>query len=85
MRASFRVAKERADALIELGADDVFETACLRVSFGIVGGKSVFEEAFGQPMPAHDAPRALTTDWRKLRLAGLQFYQMSLAHPAQSS
>jgi len=43
VRARFGVAKEGADALIELGADDVFEFAGLVVGFGIVDGKCVFE------------------------------------------
>ena len=82
MRASLRMAEERADALIEFGADDVFEPACLRVRLSIVDGESVFEEAFSQPMPAHDATRALASHRRKLRLAVLQFDKVPLAHPA---
>src|SRR5580704_14383335 len=85
VRASFRVAKERADALVEFGADDVLEPAGLGVGLGVVDGKSIFEEAFSKSMPAHDAPRPLAADWRKLRLAGLQFDQMPFAHAAQSS
>lgn len=77
------MAEERADALIEFGTYDVFEPACLRVGLAVVSGKSVLEEAFGQPMPAYDASSALATHWRKLRLAVLQFDQMPLAHPAQ--
>ncbi len=79
------MAKERADALIEFGADDVFESTGLRMSFGVVDGKSVFEEAFRQPMPAHDASRTLAAHRRKLRLAVLHFDQVPLAHPAQGS
>jgi len=79
------MAKERADALIEFGTDDVLEPACLCMGLGIVYGKSVFEEAFRQPMPAHYASRALAAHRRKLRLAVLDFDQMPLAHSAQSS
>jgi hypothetical protein len=85
VRASFRVTKERTDALIQLRADDVLETAGLRVGFGVVYGESIFEETFSQPVPAHDAPRALAAHGRKLRLARLQLDQMPFAHPAQSS
>jgi hypothetical protein len=77
------MAEERANALIQLWADDVFEPACLRVGLGVVYGKSIFEEPFSQPMAAHDPPRALAANWRKLRLAVLQFDQMPFAHPAQ--
>jgi len=85
VRASLGMTEKRADALIEFGADDVLEPACLRMSLGVVYGKSIFEETFRQPMPADDAPRALASHRRKLCLAVLQFDQMPLAHPTQSS
>jgi len=85
VRASLGVAEESTDALIQLRADDVFEPAGLRVGLGVVGGESVFKKTFGQPMPAHDAARALAPHRRKLGLAVLQFDQVSLAHPAQGS
>ena len=47
VRACLRMAEERADALIQFRADDVFETAGLRVGLGVVSRESVFEEAFG--------------------------------------
>jgi hypothetical protein len=83
--ASLRMAEERADTLIEFGADDVLEPAGLRVRLGVIDGESVLEEAFGQPMPSHNASCALAAHWRKLRLAVLHFDQVPLAHPAQGS
>ena len=47
VRASFGVAKKSADAMIELGADDVLELAGLVAGFDVVDGESVFEEALG--------------------------------------
>jgi hypothetical protein len=47
MWTGLRVPKERADALVELGTDDMFEFASLRVRFGILDGESVFEETLG--------------------------------------
>ena len=85
MRASLGVAEESTDALIQLRADDVFEPTCLCVGLGVVYGESIFEEAFSQPMPAHDASRALAAHWRKLRLTVLHFDQVPLAHPTQGS
>src|SRR5580692_1234350 len=85
VRTGLGMAEECADALIELRADDVLEPAGLRVRFGVVDGESIFEKAFGQPMPAHDPSCALATHRRKLRLAVLQFDQMPLAHAAQGS
>ena len=52
------MAEERADALIELGADDVFEFAGLIVGFGVFDGESVFEEALGETMTADDVAGA---------------------------
>jgi len=43
VRAGFWVAEERADALVQFRADDVFELAGLCVCFGFVDGKSVFK------------------------------------------
>ena len=43
----FWMAEEAADALIEIGADDVLEFAGLRVSFGIINSEGVFEQALG--------------------------------------
>ena len=79
------MAKKGANALIEFGADDVLEPACLCVSLGVVDGKSVFEETFGQPMPAHHTACALAAHRCKLRFAISQFDQMPLAHAAQGS
>ena len=45
--AGLRVAKESANALIQLRADDVFEAAGVRLRFGVFNGKSVFEEPLG--------------------------------------
>ena len=44
--ASLGMAEKSADALVELGADDVLKFASLRVGFGFVDGERVFEEAF---------------------------------------
>ena len=66
--------EERADALIQFGADDVFEAAGLRVRFGVVDSERIFEEPLGQPMPAHDASGALAAYGRKLRFAISQFH-----------
>src|SRR6266705_2099954 len=41
MRAGLGMPEERADTLVQFGADDVFEFAGLRVRLGIVNGKSV--------------------------------------------
>ena len=45
VRARFRMAEERADALIQFRTDDVFEPAGLRVGFRVIRGESIFEEA----------------------------------------
>jgi hypothetical protein len=45
--------EKSADALIEFGADDVFEFACLGVGFGIIDGESIFKKALREAMTAH--------------------------------
>ena len=50
--------EEGADALIELGADDVFEFAGLIVGFGVFDGECVFEKAFGEAVAADDVAGA---------------------------
>ena len=47
MRTSFWMAKEGADALIQLRTDDVLEFAGLTVRFGIFDGERVFEQSLG--------------------------------------
>jgi hypothetical protein len=71
MWTGLRVPKERADALVELGTDDVFEFASLRVCFGILDGESVFEETLGKAMAANNVTRALSTPWCELHFAVL--------------
>jgi hypothetical protein len=66
------VPKERADALVELGTDDVFEFASLRVRLGIVDGESVFEKTLGKAMAANNVTRALAAHGRELHFAVLQ-------------
>ena len=66
------MAQERADALVELGADDVLELAGLIVGFGVVDGEGVFEEALGETMAADDvagAARACVGQLRRGRCA----------------
>ena len=72
VRAGFWVTEKSADALIELGADDVFELAGLRVGFGIIDGESVFEKALCQAMTAHHIASAT--------IAGLGEMHIGVAH-----
>jgi hypothetical protein len=58
VRAGFWMAEKSADALIEFGADDVFELAGLRVGFGIVDSESVFKKALGETVPANHVASA---------------------------
>jgi hypothetical protein len=74
------MAEESADALVELGTDDVFELAGLRVRFGIVDGKSVFEEAFGQAVTADHVARALAAHGREMNFSILHLHQTQISH-----
>ena len=72
VRAGFGMAQERADALVQLGADDVFELAGLVVGLGVIDGESVFEEALGQAVAADDVARAAGAGVGELRRGRLK-------------
>ena len=59
--AGFWMAQERADTLVQLGTDDVFEFAGLVVGFGVVDREGVFEEALGQAVAADDIAGTAST------------------------
>jgi hypothetical protein len=63
------MAEERADALIEFGSDDVFETAGLQVRFGVFDGKSIGEEAFGKTMAADYIAGAARTGFGEMNFS----------------
>jgi hypothetical protein len=50
--AGLGVAQKRANPLVELGADDVFELTGLIVSFRVIDRESVFEQTFGEAVAA---------------------------------
>src|SRR5258708_19848800 len=58
VRTSFRVAEEAANALVQLGTDDVLEFAGLVARFGVVDRERVFEQTLRETMPAHNVARA---------------------------
>ena len=77
--------EKRANTRVKLGADDVLEPARLGVRFGFVDGKSVFEQALRQAMPAHYVARALAPRGSKLRLSIVQRNQMPIRHARKNS
>src|SRR5712692_8415146 len=85
MRAGLGVPEERADTLVQLRADDVFELARLRVRLGFVDGKSVLEEALGQAVTADHVARALAAHGRELYLPVLHLHQAQIRHARKNS
>ena len=77
--------EKRANARVKLGADDVLEPACLRVRFGLVHGKSVFEQTFRQAMAAHNVARPLAPRGGKLRLPIVQRHQIEIRHARENA
>ena len=69
MRASFRMAQEGADTLIEFGADDVLEAAGLLVSFRVADGKGVGEKTLGEAMTADNVAGAACSGVRQTYFA----------------
>ncbi len=76
MRASLGVSQEGTDALIQFGADDVFELASLAVRFVVVDAKCVFEEAFGQAVATNDISGATRTSFGEIYGAIFQIDEM---------
>src|SRR5258708_28287291 len=79
------MAEERADALVQLRADDVFKFAGLRMRLGILDGKCVLEETLGQAVAADDAARALATHGSELYFAVFHLYQVEIRHARENS
>src|SRR5437899_7233761 len=77
--------EKRANARVKLGADDVFEPACLSARFGFVDGKSVFEQTFRQAMAAHYVARPLAPRGSKLRLPIVQRNQIEIRHARKNA
>jgi len=80
VRAGLGVSEERANALVQLRADDVFELAGLRMGLGFVDGKSVLEKALGQAVTAHNVARPLAADGRELHFPILHLHQVQIGH-----
>src|ERR1700687_2599413 len=85
MRAALRVPKERADTLVQLRADDVFEFAGLRARLGIVDGKGVLEEALGQAVTPDNVARALAAHGSELHFPVLHSHQAQIGHARKNS
>ena len=84
MRASFGMAEERADALIQLWADDVLELAGLRMHFGFVDRKSILEEALREAMAPDDVARTPASYRSELGFAILKVDKIEIRHAAQN-
>ena len=77
------MAEERADALVEFGADDVLEFAGLIVGFGIFDGECVLEQSFGQAVAAHDVAGSARARVGQLDVAVEGLHQLQFDHAAQ--
>jgi hypothetical protein len=74
VRAGLGVSEECTNALVQLGADDVFEFAGLRVGLGIVDRKSVLEQALGQAVTPDNVACALAARERELHFPVLHLH-----------
>jgi len=79
------MAEESADALVELGTDDVFEFAGLVVGFGIFDGECVFEKALGEPMAADDVAGAAGAGVGEFDVAVERLDELRFHHAAEHS
>ena len=72
------MAEEGADALIEVGADDVLELAGVGVGFGGSDGKCVGEQAFGETAATNDIASAIFTARGERYLAFANFEETEI-------
>ena len=80
VRASFWVAKKSADALIKLGADDVFEFAGLGVGLGIIDGEGVLEETLCKAMAPHHIASATIASLGEMHIGVAHFHEFQIGH-----
>src|SRR5579864_3346237 len=85
MRTSFRVAQKAANALVQLGRNDVLEFASLVARFGIFDRKRIFEQPLRKAMTAHHVARPLAARRRQVHFAVAQRDQMQIGHAAQNA
>ena len=78
--ASFWVAEKSADALIKLGADNVFEFTGLGVGLGIIDGEGVFEKAFCQAMTSHHIASAAIASLGEMHIGVAHFHELQIGH-----
>src|SRR5437899_2751380 len=84
VRAGFRVSEKRANALVQLRADDVLKLAGLRMRLGIIDGKSVFKKALGETVTTNNVARPLATYGRELHFPVLHLHQAKIGHARQN-
>src|SRR5260370_17376873 len=85
VRTSLRVAEETANALVELGTDDVLEFAGLVARFGVVDRERVFEQTLRETMTADHVARAAAAHRRQFDFAVTQIDQMQIRHAAENA
>src|SRR5260370_5612493 len=85
VRTSFRVAEEAANALVELGTDDVLEFAGLVARFGVVDRERVFEQTLRETMTAHNVARAAAAHSGQFDVGVTQIDQMQIRHAAENA
>jgi hypothetical protein len=85
MRTGFRMTQEAANALVQLGRNDVLEFAGLVACLGVVDGKRIFEQPLRKTMTPHHVARAAAARRRLVHFAIAQRYQMQIGHAAQNA
>ena len=79
------MAQERADTLVQLGTDDVFELAGLVVGLRVIYGEGVFEEALGQAVAADYIAGAASACVGELHVAVFSFDQLQFGHASENA
>src|SRR5579863_8523044 len=85
MRTGFRVAQKAANALVQLGRNDVLEFASLVARFGIFNRERVLKQPLRETMTPHHLARPSAAGRRQVHFAVAQRDQMQIGHAAQNA
>src|SRR5260370_40286019 len=85
VRTSFGVAEEAANALVQLGTDDVLEFAGLVARFGVVDRERGFEQTLRETMTAHNVASAAAAHSGQVDFAVTAIDQMQIRHAAENA
>src|SRR6266581_9530077 len=83
VRTRLGMIQKRANLLVKLRADDVFELAGLGMRLGIGNGKGISEEALGEAVTPDNVAGASAAVFGEADVAAADFHQVQIGHTAE--